>query len=137
MQMGQLGTLSTRGRQGVNNGLNLVKVDKERPPNPKQVVSFFKDLDIYLSFKKTKKQLQEQEHKCICLTLVLVSHYCLTYLFSILCSDVKFFDAGDYLCNATNKFGWQSASGSLVVKEHTRITGRPQDYEVEAGKMFT
>ena len=57
-------------------------------------------------------------------------------LFSILCSDVKFFDAGDYLCNATNKFGWQSASGSLVVKEHTRITGRPQDYEVEAGKMF-
>ena len=56
--------------------------------------------------------------------------------FSILCSDVKFFDAGDYLCNATNKFGWQSASGSLVVKEHTRITGRPQDYEVEAGKMF-
>ena len=56
--------------------------------------------------------------------------------FSLLCSDVKFFDAGDYLCNATNKFGWQSASGSLVVKEHTRITGRPQDYEVEAGKLL-
>jgi len=52
-------------------------------------------------------------------------------------NDVKFFDAGDYLCNATNKFGWQSASGSLVVKEHTRITGRPQDYEVEAGDTAT
>lgn len=52
-------------------------------------------------------------------------------------SDVKFFDAGDYLCNATNKFGWQSASGSLVVKEHTRITGRPLDYEVEAGDTAT
>lgn len=52
-------------------------------------------------------------------------------------SDVKFFDAGDYLCNATNKFGWQSASGSLVVKEHTRITAGPQDYEVEAGDTAT
>lgn len=51
--------------------------------------------------------------------------------------DVKFFDSGDYLCNATNKFGWQSASGSLVVKEHTRITGKPQDYEVEAGDTAT
>ncbi len=36
-------------------------------------------------------------------------------------SDVKFFDAGDYLCNATNKFGWESKSGSLIVKEHTRF----------------
>lgn len=52
-------------------------------------------------------------------------------------NDVKFFDAGDYLCNATNKFGWQSASGSLVVKEHTRITAGPQDYEVEAGDTAT
>ena len=51
--------------------------------------------------------------------------------------DVKFFDAGDYLCNATNKFGWQSAKGSLVVKEHTRITAGPQDYEVEAGDTAT
>ncbi|TRY75568.1 hypothetical protein TCAL_04520 [Tigriopus californicus] len=51
--------------------------------------------------------------------------------------EVKFFDAGDYLCNATNKFGWQSAKGSLVVKEHTRITGSPQDYEVEASDSAT
>lgn len=55
----------------------------------------------------------------------------------LIINEVKFFDAGDYLCNATNKFGWQSASGSLVVKEHTRITGRPQDYEVEAGDSAT
>ena len=34
---------------------------------------------------------------------------------------MKFFDAGDYLCNATNKFGWESKSGSLIVKEHTRF----------------
>ncbi len=51
--------------------------------------------------------------------------------------DVKFFDAGDYVCNATNKFGWQSMGGSLVVKEHTRITAGPQDYEVEAGDTAT
>ena len=51
--------------------------------------------------------------------------------------EVKFFDAGDYLCNATNKFGSQWAKGSLVVKEHTRITAGPQDYEVEAGDTAT
>ena len=50
---------------------------------------------------------------------------------------MKFFDAGDYVCNATNKFGWQSAKGSLIVKEHTRITGKPQDYEVEADDSAT
>ena len=46
------------------------------------------------------------------------------------------FDAGDYLCNATNKFGWQIAIGSLVVEEHTRITDRPQDYDSEAGELL-
>ncbi len=51
--------------------------------------------------------------------------------------DVKFFDAGDYVCNATNTLGWQSRSGSLIVKEHTRITAGPQDYEVEAGDTAT
>jgi neuronal cell adhesion protein len=51
--------------------------------------------------------------------------------------DVKFFDAGDYLCNATNKFGHETARGSLIVKEHTRITAGPQDYEVEAGDTAT
>ncbi len=50
---------------------------------------------------------------------------------------MKFFDAGDYLCNATNKFGWRVAEGSLIVKEHTRITAGPQDYEVEAGDTAT
>ena len=68
------------------------------------------------------------------------------------------FDAGDYLCNATNKFGWQIAIGSLVVStrhdemrielkklnsalQHlqnktTRITDCPQDYDVEAGELL-
>ena len=52
-------------------------------------------------------------------------------------SDVKFFDAVEYLCNATNKFGHQSRKGSLSVKERTRITTRPQDYEVEEGDSAT
>ena len=50
---------------------------------------------------------------------------------------MKFFDAGEYLCNATNKFGFQAAKGSLIVKERTRITAGPQDYEVEAGDSAT
>ena len=63
--------------------------------------------------------------------------YEITSIGDLIINDVKFFDAGDYLCNATNRFGSQHASGSLVVKEHTRITGRPQDYEVEAGDTAT
>ena len=63
--------------------------------------------------------------------------YQITTLGDLRIRDVKFFDAGDYLCNATNKFGSQYATGSLIVKEHTRITGRPQDYEVEAGDTAT
>jgi len=51
--------------------------------------------------------------------------------------DVKFLDAGDYICNATNKFGHKVESGTLVVKEHTRITAGPQPYEVEAGDTAT
>ena len=52
-------------------------------------------------------------------------------------SDVKFFDAGEYLCKAKNKFGEMSRKGSLSVKERTRITTRPQDYEVEEGDTAT
>lgn len=55
----------------------------------------------------------------------------------LMIKNAKFLDAGDYLCNATNKFGWDSASGTLIVKEHTRITAGPQDYEVEAGDSAT
>jgi len=51
--------------------------------------------------------------------------------------DVKFLDAGDYTCNATNKFGHKSERGNLVVKEHTRITAGPVAYEVEAGDTAT
>ena len=37
------------------------------------------------------------------------------------------------MCKATNKFGSEKASGSLVVKERTRILSGPKDYEAEAG----
>ena len=56
---------------------------------------------------------------------------------SLIITDVKYIDDGDYLCNATNKFGFATARGSLIVKEHTRITGGPQPYEVEADDTAT
>ncbi|XP_069981771.1 neuroglian isoform X2 [Penaeus vannamei] len=51
--------------------------------------------------------------------------------------DVSFTDAGDYTCVAENKFGQEEAHGSLVVKERTRITNTPEDYEVAAGQTAT
>lgn len=51
--------------------------------------------------------------------------------------DANFLDAGQYTCFASNKFGTVEASGSLAVKEHTRITNRPEDYEVAAGNTAT
>ncbi|EDW51334.1 GM21680 [Drosophila sechellia] len=51
--------------------------------------------------------------------------------------DVTFSDAGKYTCYAQNKFGEIQADGSLVVKEHTRITQEPQNYEVAAGQSAT
>lgn len=50
---------------------------------------------------------------------------------------VTFADSGNYTCFAVNKFGNDSAQGSLVVKEHTRITEEPQNYEVAAGQSAT
>ncbi|CAG0896608.1 unnamed protein product, partial [Cyprideis torosa] len=52
-------------------------------------------------------------------------------------SNVIFTDAGEYTCHASNKFGHANASGSLVVKEQTRITRGPEDYEVAAGTTAT
>ncbi|XP_012258678.2 neuroglian isoform X2 [Athalia rosae] len=51
--------------------------------------------------------------------------------------NVDFLDAGSYTCFASNKFGSVDASGNLVVKEHTTITDRPEDYEVAAGSTAT
>jgi hypothetical protein len=51
--------------------------------------------------------------------------------------DVTFVDAGEYTCFARNKFGNDSADGTLIVKEHTRITDKPEDYEVPAGTTAT
>ena len=56
---------------------------------------------------------------------------------SLVITDVKYVDDGDYMCNATNKFGHEVAHGSLIVKDHTRITQGPQPYEVEAGDTAT
>lgn len=55
----------------------------------------------------------------------------------LLIRDVGFADAGDYTCHAENKFGAKEANGTLIVKEHTRITDEPQDYEVAAGNPAT
>ncbi|XP_039276536.1 neuroglian isoform X2 [Nilaparvata lugens] len=51
--------------------------------------------------------------------------------------EVNFIDAGQYTCYASNKFGNAEASGSLNVREHTRITDEPEDYEVAAGNTAT
>ncbi|RLU17562.1 hypothetical protein DMN91_009798 [Ooceraea biroi] len=51
--------------------------------------------------------------------------------------NVIFLDAGNYTCHASNKFGEVEASAKLVVKEHTRITDEPEDYEVAAGSTAT
>lgn len=51
--------------------------------------------------------------------------------------DVNFLDAGQYTCYARNKFGEVNASGSLNVKEHTKITDAPEDYEVPVGTTAT
>ncbi|VVC24599.1 Hypothetical protein CINCED_3A009632 [Cinara cedri] len=52
-------------------------------------------------------------------------------------SEVGFTDAGNYTCIATNNYGTANASGTLNVKEHTKITAAPEDYEVVAGSMAT
>jgi len=51
--------------------------------------------------------------------------------------NVIFLDEGTYTCHASNKFGDVEASAELVVKEHTRITDKPEDYEVAAGQTAT
>ncbi|XP_014473407.1 PREDICTED: neuroglian isoform X2 [Dinoponera quadriceps] len=50
---------------------------------------------------------------------------------------VSFLDAGTYTCHASNKLGQVDASATLMVKEHTRITDKPEDYEVAAGSSAT
>ena len=52
-------------------------------------------------------------------------------------NSVSFVDAGTYTCMAQNKFGSDNKTGSLVVKEHTRIQDAPEDYEVAAENTAT
>ncbi|KAK0095060.1 hypothetical protein PV326_009321 [Microctonus aethiopoides] len=52
-------------------------------------------------------------------------------------TDVAFTDSGTYKCHASNKFGDDEAEADLIVKENTRITDSPEDYEVEAGATAT
>ncbi|XP_044586192.1 neuroglian isoform X1 [Cotesia glomerata] len=52
-------------------------------------------------------------------------------------TNVGFMDSGAYTCLATNKFGKDEKSASLVVRERTKITDEPEDYEVYAGSPAT
>ncbi|XP_018330369.1 neuroglian [Agrilus planipennis] len=52
-------------------------------------------------------------------------------------SNIQFDDSGTYTCYAENKFGKTNATCSFLVKEHTRITDGPEDYEVQAGTPAT
>lgn len=52
-------------------------------------------------------------------------------------SDVRYTDAGNYTCHAKNKFGVADVNGTLIVREHTKITDAPADYEVVAGTPAT
>ena len=56
---------------------------------------------------------------------------------SLFLREVAFSDSGDYTCHAENRFGTKEAHGSLEVKDRTRITEQPQDYEVRAGDAAT
>ncbi|KAI4487248.1 hypothetical protein M0804_005397 [Polistes exclamans] len=51
--------------------------------------------------------------------------------------NIIFIDAGSYTCHASNKLGTVEASANLVVKERTKITDEPEDYEVAAGSTAT
>ncbi|KAK7793446.1 hypothetical protein R5R35_010061 [Gryllus longicercus] len=51
--------------------------------------------------------------------------------------EVAFSDAGEYRCYAENKFGHAEALGTLTVKDRTKITDEPEDYEVAAGNTAT
>ncbi|XP_011881150.1 PREDICTED: neuroglian isoform X2 [Vollenhovia emeryi] len=51
--------------------------------------------------------------------------------------NVIFLDSGTYACYASNKFGEVNASATLDVKEHTRITDKPESYEIVAGNTAT
>jgi hypothetical protein len=42
-------------------------------------------------------------------------------------------DSGIYVCNATNKFGYDTRSGTLSVKRKTRIQTHPGNQEVRRG----
>lgn len=55
----------------------------------------------------------------------------------LLIKRVQHDDGDDYTCYVSNKFGNQDATGSLEVKEPTRITDGPEDYEVPARTQAT
>jgi hypothetical protein len=47
--------------------------------------------------------------------------------------EVRFSDAGEYICHAENKFGTKQAIGTLSVKTRTTFTESPTDLAVTAG----
>lgn len=51
--------------------------------------------------------------------------------------NVAFTDSGRYTCHAKNRVDEDFSVGSLIVKESTRITQAPENYQVEAGEAAT
>jgi hypothetical protein len=52
---------------------------------------------------------------------------------SLMIREASASDSGVYVCNATNKFGFDIRSGTLNVKRKTRIQTHPGNQEVRRG----
>ncbi|XP_057339173.1 neuroglian isoform X3 [Microplitis mediator] len=52
-------------------------------------------------------------------------------------TNVGFIDTGAYTCHASNKLGQDEKNATLAIKERTKITDKPEDYEVYAGASAT
>ena len=96
---------------------------------------FYTGTYFYESRKGRNSERRRESHLLYFFESAWLIHY--KNIANLLSRKTEFRDAGVYMCNASNKLGHQSASGSLVVKEKTRITNGPQNYEAEAGSTAT
>ncbi|XP_022095900.1 contactin-2-like isoform X2 [Acanthaster planci] len=64
-------------------------------------------------------------------------HYIILDNGNLMIVDVVDSDAGEYTCTATNSIGSSSSTGSIVVKDGTKITQGPTDLVINEGEMGT